>query len=177
MARFARVVVPGLAYHLTHRGNRRGDMFFCQEDREVYLPLLAESVARFGVDLWAKRFPSCALDEDQLWAAVRCVEQNPVRAKLVSRCVDYPWLDSGFHGGLCERPAALVENWLDGVNGVEDRGVHERLRQCTTTGRPCGSRGFVDEVERQRQRNLSPANPSRSRKLLEEPSCAPDLLE
>jgi REP element-mobilizing transposase RayT len=31
MARFARVVLTDLPYHLTHRGNRRDDVFFTEE--------------------------------------------------------------------------------------------------------------------------------------------------
>ncbi|MGI8908634.1 MAG: hypothetical protein ACR2IE_19340 [Candidatus Sumerlaeaceae bacterium] len=50
MARLARVAVPGYCYHVTHKGNRRARIFFEAEDRE------------------------------HLWAAVRYVELNPVRA-------------------------------------------------------------------------------------------------
>lgn len=32
MPRFARVVVPGCSHHITHRGNRRDDVFFSDED-------------------------------------------------------------------------------------------------------------------------------------------------
>ena len=37
--------------------------------------------------LWQNRFYSCALDEDHAWTAMACVEQNPVRARMVRR----PW--------------------------------------------------------------------------------------
>lgn len=53
MARFARVVVPGCAYHVTHRGNRRGEVFFRNEDRDVYRDLLLEYSGRFGLEIWA----------------------------------------------------------------------------------------------------------------------------
>ena len=33
--------------------------------------------------LWQGRFFSCALDDEHLWAAIRYVERNPVRAKMV----------------------------------------------------------------------------------------------
>ena len=35
--------------------------------------------------LWEKRYYSCAMEESHLWAAVRYVERNPVRAGLVSQ--------------------------------------------------------------------------------------------
>ena len=49
MARLARIVVPGVPHHVTQRGNRRLPVFFCDEDREVYLELLREGCAKAGV--------------------------------------------------------------------------------------------------------------------------------
>ena len=34
MPRMARAVIPGLPYHVTQRGNRREDVFFCDDDRQ-----------------------------------------------------------------------------------------------------------------------------------------------
>ena len=42
MPRMARVVIPGLAHHVTQRGNDRRDVFFSPQDRHVYLGLLQE---------------------------------------------------------------------------------------------------------------------------------------
>ena len=42
MARIARFVVPGLPHHVTQRGNRRGTVFFSDDDYELYRDLLAE---------------------------------------------------------------------------------------------------------------------------------------
>lgn len=53
MARFARVVVPGLPHHVTQRGNRREPIFFEDGDQEVYRDLLAEQLVRRGVEAWA----------------------------------------------------------------------------------------------------------------------------
>ena len=52
MARLARVVYPGCPHHLTHRGNRREDVFFCDEDRRAYLEELASAAGRFGLRVW-----------------------------------------------------------------------------------------------------------------------------
>ena len=41
MARLARIVIPGVAHHVTQRGNRRLPVFFSDEDRIAYLALLA----------------------------------------------------------------------------------------------------------------------------------------
>ena len=41
MARMARVVVPDMPHHVTQRGNRRMETFFCDEDYAVYIELMA----------------------------------------------------------------------------------------------------------------------------------------
>ena len=53
MARLARVVAPGLPHHVTQRGNRRLDTFFCDDDYRVYQDLMAEWCAHYGVAVWA----------------------------------------------------------------------------------------------------------------------------
>ncbi|MBE9486971.1 MAG: transposase, partial [Chloroflexi bacterium] len=40
MVRIARVVVPGYPHHITQRGNRRQQTFFCKEDYLAYLDLM-----------------------------------------------------------------------------------------------------------------------------------------
>ncbi len=53
MARLARVVVPGLPHHVTQRGNRRLPTFYGEDDYRRYRALMAESLARCGVEVWA----------------------------------------------------------------------------------------------------------------------------
>lgn len=43
MARLARIVIPGIAHHITQRGNRRERLFFEDDDFALYLAML-----RFG---------------------------------------------------------------------------------------------------------------------------------
>ena len=52
MARLARVVVPGVAHHVTQRGNRRQQTFFQEDDYRAYLALLREWCDRCGVAVW-----------------------------------------------------------------------------------------------------------------------------
>ena len=47
--------------------------------------------------LWQGRFFSCALDEPHLYAAMRYVEKNPVRAKMIERAEDYRWSSARAH--------------------------------------------------------------------------------
>ena len=53
MARFARVVLTDLPCHVTHRGNRRDDVFFAPEDRDQYRRWLREYADRYGLEIWA----------------------------------------------------------------------------------------------------------------------------
>lgn len=53
MARLSRIVVPGVPLHVTQRGNRRQDTFFCDDDYRLYRELMAEWCGRCGVEVWA----------------------------------------------------------------------------------------------------------------------------
>jgi putative transposase len=53
MARIARVIAPGFPHHVTQRGNRRQQVFFCDEDYQVYLTLMAQWCRKCKVDIWA----------------------------------------------------------------------------------------------------------------------------
>ena len=146
MPRIARAVIPGIAHHVTQRGNRREDIFFEEADRQRYLRLLLEYSSKHGLRilayclmtdhvhlvciperartfgsvfrpldlrytqhinlalgltgrLWQGRPFSCALDEEHLIAAVRYVERNPVRARMVRKAEQYPWSSAAAHCG------------------------------------------------------------------------------
>lgn len=47
MARVARVVIPGMAFHVVQRGNHREAVFFNDRDREVFLSVLQEYAERY----------------------------------------------------------------------------------------------------------------------------------
>jgi len=53
MPRVARTVFAGLPHHITQRGNRRENVFFTEEDREVYLEWLREYCRRREVGILA----------------------------------------------------------------------------------------------------------------------------
>jgi len=52
MARIARVVAPGVPHHVTQRGNRGMNVFFCDDDHRAYLDLLCEFGEKHGVAFW-----------------------------------------------------------------------------------------------------------------------------
>ena len=49
--------------------------------------------------LWQGRFHSTALDREHFWWALRYVERNPVRARVVRRAWRYPWSSAAAHVG------------------------------------------------------------------------------
>ena len=53
MSRIARVVVPEVPHHITQRGNRRLQTFFCDEDYEAYIDLMCQWCTRLGIEVWA----------------------------------------------------------------------------------------------------------------------------
>jgi hypothetical protein len=53
MARLARIVLPGIAHHVSQRGNRRETTFFTDADYRFYLDLLGESADAAGTRIWA----------------------------------------------------------------------------------------------------------------------------
>jgi putative transposase len=114
--------------------------------------------------LWQGRFYSCPMDDSHLWAAVRYVERNPVRAGLVDRSEDYRWSSAAAHCGLQRDPllsgdfppAGVVENWSEWLSDKEDAAIVGRIRTQTHTGRPCGSATFFEQIEGLLQRDLQP---------------------
>ena len=51
MPRIARTVAAGFAHHITQRGNNRQDVFFVDDDRNVYLKLLKEHADKYGLEI------------------------------------------------------------------------------------------------------------------------------
>jgi putative transposase len=116
--------------------------------------------------LWQERFHSFPMDEDYLLACARYVELNPVRAGLTRRPDEWPWSSARAHlagadDGLAKAAPLLdrVGDWrafLDG--GLPDEAL-DALRGHARTGRPLGSAGFVEALERITGRALKKRKP------------------
>jgi putative transposase len=104
--------------------------------------------------LWQGRYFSTALDEKHLWAAIRYVEQNPVRAGMVERAQDYRWSSAACHLGLRPDPilsdggiwAGPVEGWSEFLAELPEEETLARLRSRTQTGVPCGDDDFIERI-------------------------------
>lgn len=53
MVKLARVVAAGIPYHVIQRGNRRQKVFFKEEDKRIYLDILALQSRIYGLKVWA----------------------------------------------------------------------------------------------------------------------------
>lgn len=116
---------------------------------------------------WANRYYSTPLDETHVWAAVRYIELNPVRAGLVRRATEFTWSSARSHAGLVSDellgstqpfpgPVSDWSAWLD--IGLEQEAT-ERLRQNTQTGMPTGDEEFLSKIERRLGRAVGPKKP------------------
>ena len=122
--------------------------------------------------LWQGRYYSCALDEEQVWVAVRYVEQNPVRAGMVVRAEEYGWSSARAHtegrgDGVVDeglRGKDVTEDWRGWLAEPASEKDLVRLRQGTFTGRPVGAEGFQARIEALLGRRLSPGRRGRPRR-------------
>ena len=90
------------------------------------------------------RFYSCILDEEHLYAAVRYVENNPVRAGIVRKPQRYKWSSARSHINR-EEDSVLsqgcylekeIEDWSEYLREKEDEQIIINIRKSSMTGRP-----------------------------------------
>ena len=125
-----------------------------------------EKYEKYG-HVWQARPWSCPMDDSYAWAAVRYVERNPVRAKLVARAEDYRWSSAPAHCGGETDPlltsqwptVATIEDWSTWLGGGPDAEDERLIRELTYTGRPCGSDDFVRSAEAAVGRRLRQQKP------------------
>jgi len=205
MPRLARNVFSGIPHHVTQRGNRREDVFFSDEDRQIYLTWLKEYSQKHSLEvlayclmtnhvhlvvvpktekslqevlkplhmryaqrinrkkgwkghLWQGRFFSSPLDEAYLWAAIRYVERNPVRAKILKKAEKYPWSSAAAHCGIKTdevltsnttwwKKFAQIEDWAAWLAEGEEPDKLLVLRRNIDKGLPSGSERFIKKLE------------------------------
>ncbi len=115
--------------------------------------------------LWQGRFFSSPLDEAYLWAAVRYVERNPVRAGMECCAENYRWSSAAAHcgkriDGLLNLESGWskhfleMEDWSAWLSGGDEADEIQVLRRNVEKGLPCGSAGFVQKLGRRAGRLL-----------------------
>ncbi|PIW68109.1 MAG: transposase [Candidatus Omnitrophica bacterium CG12_big_fil_rev_8_21_14_0_65_42_8] len=114
--------------------------------------------------LWQGRFYSCVLDEPHLITAARYIERNPVRAKIVNKPWQWKWSSAQTHineGQAAVKPDNLFESidmargsWKEYIDSKEDEKTVKAIRAHTLTGRPLGSKAFIEKLEKRFSRRL-----------------------
>jgi len=134
MARIARVVGPGIPHHITQRGNRRQETFFCAEDYQAFIeqnPVRAGLAGTPWEYPWSSAAAHVAGEDDALIPAP-------------------PLL-------------ALVGNWMDFLaTGAPEDEVKE-LRRHERSGRPLGRELFGVALEGKLGRTLRRRKPGPKR--------------
>lgn len=108
--------------------------------------------------VWQGRFFSSALDETYLWAAIRYVERNPVRARMVRKAENYRWSSAAAHCGrhadsllttkpFWRRQFESIGNWSAWLAEGDEPEQVNVLRRHVEKGLPCGSPKFVQRLE------------------------------
>jgi putative transposase len=123
--------------------------------------------------LWQGRFYSCILDNRHVYAAVRYVENNPVRANLVDRAYDYAWSSARYHvykeaNPILADECYLIKNtadWLAYLMEKDNEALVNNILKSMKTGRPCGDEPFVRRIEELLKRKLTPLPRGRPPKL------------
>jgi putative transposase len=106
--------------------------------------------------LWQGRFYSCILDERHLYAAVRYVENNPVRAGIVRKPHRYKWSSANSHinkkqNSILSHDSSLekeIKDWTEYLMENDDNQIIENIKKCSMTGRPCGNDKFLNKLEK-----------------------------
>ncbi len=98
--------------------------------------------------LWEGRFKSFIVDEKYLYAAIRYVERNPVRARIVNKAEEYEWSSARNHvhkkrGSLLSDFYLLgeIENWAEYLRESEREEDLKLFRRHGESGRPLGDPG------------------------------------
>jgi putative transposase len=110
--------------------------------------------------LWQNRFNSCPLGASHLWAALRYVEMNPVRAGLVAEPRCYEWSSAEAHLSG-EDPARIADlsfwraaggaaDWARLLSEPELDVELKALRRATHSGQPFGDQAFKEEMHARR---------------------------
>jgi putative transposase len=128
--------------------------------------------------LWQNRFYSCPLGREHFWPAMRYVETNPVRARIVGKAWDYPWSSASEHIGKetairvidVRRWKSILYNrdWKRNLKAGCTEQEIKAVRCGTQVGRPLGTDNFISKLEKTVGRRLRPLPIGRPKKKRKE---------
>lgn len=128
--------------------------------------------------LWQGRFFSSPLDDAYLWAAVRYVERNPVRAGMVRRAENYRWSSAAAHCGKetdklidpksgWNKKFTSIEDWSTWLAEGDETDEIQTLRKNIEKGLPCGAESFIKRLSKLVGRELTSRPQGRPKKVEE----------
>lgn len=126
--------------------------------------------------LWQGRFYSSPLDDAYLWAAIRYVERNPVRAGIQLHAEDYRWSSAAAHCGKGTDSLINTESaWSKKLPSREEWPAYlaegdiaekiQILRKNVEKGLPCGTESFINRLSNLVGRELLDRPQGRPRKI------------
>lgn len=121
--------------------------------------------------LFQSRYQSAALSESHYWSALRYVELNPRKAKLVRQAEDWPFSSAKAHVNgnpdphlplvpVVTRKRFNANDWRTFLRAIDDSHI-QAIRAATKTNRPCGDLPWIQRLEKQHRRKLAPSPPGR----------------
>jgi len=109
--------------------------------------------------LWQGRFYSCFIEDSEsyLKQAIRYVERNPVRAKMVKKAWDWKWSSAGDHTGKSagelrvskiDKYTGIKETqWKKILEEADNKEFVGEIRKVTNSGRALGDPDFIEKME------------------------------
>ena len=127
------------------------------ESHGAYSRWLNHRLRRQG-HLWQRRFFAAPMDRPHLIEALRYVDLNPVRARMVERAEQYRWSSAVAHlqgfdrGGLLDMrlwpELTATTDWALMLRAHDHAGRQaERIREATLHGKALGSEDFQRRLE------------------------------
>ncbi|MFH1505069.1 MAG: transposase, partial [Candidatus Omnitrophota bacterium] len=111
------------------------------------------------------------LSESHLYAAMRYVERNPVRAGIVKKAQDYPWSSAKPHikrekNNLLTNNfiTSEIKDWASYLSDETSEKEEKLFKQHTLTGRPLGDKKFIEYLENLTGRDLKKKKPGPKKK-------------
>ena len=124
--------------------------------------------------VWQGRFYSCVLHGSYIKDAVRYVELNPVRAKMVHLAWQYAWSSARAHMGkkyrwikLADTKGLLgINDWKDFLLEGDSIEINNHIRELTKKNLALGPMSFIMELEQKLMRKIWPKANGRPRRMV-----------
>jgi putative transposase len=172
----AYVLMPNHLHLMASPSDAGGLAQMMQRVGRYYVPWYNHKYGRVG-SLFQGRFKTSLVDAERYFMICsRYIELNPVRARIVTDPLEYPWSSYAHHAGV--RPDALITDhalfWALGNTPFQREAAYIELAQRSLTvdeltrvnlavlkGWPLGSDAFKQDLQHKVKRQVLPAKRGR----------------